>query len=584
AGTRTSRVSALWRMAIISAGVVMNIITGMLFFAIAFSIGVEQPPSEIGGVHTAYPAWKAGIEYGDRPTRINDREIVTFGDIMRAVALSSGPIEVEGIRRDGKTPFQVTIDPDETGTKRLIGAGPQYDSLTVLKPYEDGSPVVWPETPAARADGEFRPGDEIIRVDDTEFADVALLEEYLARYDIRNRPVKFTVRRAGNGRTAGSIETITVAPRRFRTLGLRMQMGQIAAVQYHSPAAQVGLKPGDKLTHVDDQVVGAEIDPIELPDYLARRHGQEVELTVLRENETQPTPLTLVPRDKKGWVDPPSDRDMPLSAASIGIAYHVVPAVQHVEPGSPADRAGIQPGERVKKMVFMRGERDPYDMFSNPLIEQDVIEIPFGKTDEGKVQENWPNAFYLLQHAPARTVKLTVADEKGQTRELELKSAQVTDRDWFHPGMRGVRTEPLAELQKADNVLAAIGLGISHTKNWAVDIYLTLRNLVTGRISPKELHGPVGIARVAYRIAEQGIPELLLFLGMLSVNLAVLNFLPIPVLDGGHMVFLIWEGVTRRKPSEKVLVAATYAGFIFVLALMVAVLYLDIFVHRHIGN
>ena len=90
----------------------------------------------------------------------------------------------------------------------------------------------------------------------------------------------------------------------------------------------------------------------------------------------------------------------------------------------------------------------------------------------------------------------------------------------------------------------------------------------------------VQIATIAYRTAEHGISELLLFLGFLSVNLAVLNFLPIPVLDGGHMVFLIWEGVTRRKPSEKILIVATYAGMLFVLGLMAFVLYLDLFYRR----
>jgi regulator of sigma E protease len=72
---------------------------------------------------------------------------------------------------------------------------------------------------------------------------------------------------------------------------------------------------------------------------------------------------------------------------------------------------------------------------------------------------------------------------------------------------------------------------------------------------------------------------MLLFLGFLSVNLAVLNFLPIPVLDGGHMVFLIWEACTRKKPNEKFLIGATYVGFAFLLCLMALVLYLDLFIH-----
>jgi regulator of sigma E protease len=90
----------------------------------------------------------------------------------------------------------------------------------------------------------------------------------------------------------------------------------------------------------------------------------------------------------------------------------------------------------------------------------------------------------------------------------------------------------------------------------------------------------LGIASAAFYVASEGIVPLLLFLGFLSVNLAVLNFLPIPVLDGGHMVFLIWESITRKKPSEKVLAGATYAGMLFLLGLMVLVIYLDVFVHK----
>ena len=113
----------------------------------------------------------------------------------------------------------------------------------------------------------------------------------------------------------------------------------------------------------------------------------------------------------------------------------------------------------------------------------------------------------------------------------------------------------------------------------AANIYLTLKSLFTGRVSPKELHGPFGIFTAAVQIVQNGVSHLLLFLGFLSINLAVLNFLPIPVLDGGHMVFLIWEGVTRRRPSEKVVIGANYAGMAFLLSLMLFVLYLDIFVH-----
>jgi regulator of sigma E protease len=72
-----------------------------------------------------------------------------------------------------------------------------------------------------------------------------------------------------------------------------------------------------------------------------------------------------------------------------------------------------------------------------------------------------------------------------------------------------------------------------------------------------------------------------MFLGLISINLAVINFLPIPVLDGGHMVFLIWEAIARRKPSERVLVTATYIGFAFVVGLMFTVIWVDLFADKN---
>ncbi|MEK6250112.1 MAG: site-2 protease family protein, partial [Planctomycetales bacterium] len=118
----------------------------------------------------------------------------------------------------------------------------------------------------------------------------------------------------------------------------------------------------------------------------------------------------------------------------------------------------------------------------------------------------------------------------------------------------------------------------NETQNKGLEIFLTLRSLIRGDVSIKNLQGPVGIANAAYKIASHGLGELLAFLGFLSVNLAVLNFLPIPILDGGHMVFLIWEGITGQKPSEKVVAMATWLGAMFILSLVVLVMYLDIFV------
>jgi regulator of sigma E protease len=122
----------------------------------------------------------------------------------------------------------------------------------------------------------------------------------------------------------------------------------------------------------------------------------------------------------------------------------------------------------------------------------------------------------------------------------------------------------------------AFSLGGQETIDNLLMVYRFLQRIGQGRISFKMTAGPVGIAQMAGMKAQEGFSSFLLFLTMLSANLAVVNFLPIPVLDGGHMVFLAYEGIRGKPASERVIIAFTYAGLIFLLSLMLFVLSLDI--------
>jgi regulator of sigma E protease len=128
---------------------------------------------------------------------------------------------------------------------------------------------------------------------------------------------------------------------------------------------------------------------------------------------------------------------------------------------------------------------------------------------------------------------------------------------------------------KASDPLHAIGLGLKDTNNRMREVFLNLRGMIMGRISPKNFGGPLTIARGAYIFASLDFSEFIFFLGLISINLAVVNFLPIPILDGGHMVFLIYEKFRGKPASEGVRVATTYAGLAIILSLMVFVLVLD---------
>ena len=551
------------RMAIISAGVTMNILTALLFFFIVFRVGFPTSPSLIGEVRPGMPAWEAGLEAGDRIDKINGTSIQTYQELLQSVALSSGALRLEGIHADGR-PFDITVDPDARGSHPQIGVV-SMEGLTIVG--------TSPGHATDRATPLFRAGDQIMKVGDREVKTAVEFHREVAANT--GNSLEITVRRlndeTGKPLESPTSETITIKDNFFRTLGLTLDSGPIAAVRHGSPAEQAGLKKGDKLANLDGLNIGTQIDPLKLPVEFAKRAGKEIEIVVTRQNVgggQESKTIKLIPDNIPGWLDQPEREGEPLAIPSIGAAFHILPVVLAVEPESSAEKAGIKPGPLKKLTLTKRA-----DLVNNQDDFKDsTITVKFDEPNSN----NCAFAFWLVQRFPQRKVTLTIA-ENGKETDVEV-TPQV-DTEWTLPVI-GLRLEAQQLTQKADNFEEAVRMSIARTKSSAQDIYLTLRSLVvTRRVSYKELHGPLGIANAAYEVAKQGWVAMLLFLGFLSVNLAVLNFLPIPVLDGGHMVFLTWEAITGRRPSERVMIGATYVGFAFLLGLMGLVLYLDIFVH-----
>jgi regulator of sigma E protease len=164
---------------------------------------------------------------------------------------------------------------------------------------------------------------------------------------------------------------------------------------------------------------------------------------------------------------------------------------------------------------------------------------------------------------------------RSRDEEFETKLELGQDETWPLTD-RGIALMLDSRLQKADSPVDAVSIGLRRTYQMIVKTYLSIRSIVTGRVSALNLRGPISIAEAAFDIAGEGFSQFMFFLAIISVNLAVINFLPIPVLDGGHMVFLIYEKLRGRPATEQVRVALTYVGLLLILSLMAFVIYLDV--------
>jgi len=186
----------------------------------------------------------------------------------------------------------------------------------------------------------------------------------------------------------------------------------------------------------------------------------------------------------------------------------------------------------------------------------------------------WPFAFAWMQDLPSQTLySLIVVDTSGVERTIENLQT-VPDPNWFYYS-RGLFLEPETRIRVADNIWEAIVLGARESYRFVGRIYLNLYSLLRGSISVKLLNGPLGLAEMTYRVANIGLIDLLHLLAIISINLAIVNFLPIPVLDGGHMVLLLAEKIRGKPLNETWVTIITYIGLAIVLSLMLATVFLD---------
>ena len=296
----------------------------------------------------------------------------------------------------------------------------------------------------------------------------------------------------------------------------------IGLINEESPAVRSGLRPGDLITRVNSEEVPTWNDFFTA---IGTKPDRDVQLTVVRDGREERINVRPEPQTR-------------FEVGDIGVLPDVYPSIESVFPGDPAEKAGLKGGDKI---LAVNGKRV---VFSRHV--QEAISLNAGKSMD----------FRVLREGQEQTIPV-VPKSQGSGGWIGIRILNETRT--FTPGP-----------------VEAFGLSVERNVQSAGLIMKTLWGLITGETSPKQLMGPVGIAQLSGDSARAGWVVLFGMMAMISLNLGLLNLMPIPVLDGGHILIMGLETIARRDFSIQVKEKMFLAGFVLLMALMVTVIYNDL--------
>jgi regulator of sigma E protease len=197
---------------------------------------------------------------------------------------------------------------------------------------------------------------------------------------------------------------------------------------------------------------------------------------------------------------------------------------------------------------------------------------------DGKSIATWEELAETVRASGGLPVRLTVRRESGEVEELVVTPEERPERSAFGEVVGRaylIGIERFVEIEPV-SVVTAVGLGAYQTWFWTKMTLLSIVKIFQGVVSARDLGGPILIVQAAGQQAELGVEYLIRFLGLISVNLGVLNLLPIPILDGGHLLFFAFEAVRGRPLAVRSREMAQQVGLFILLLLMVFVFFNDI--------
>jgi len=598
------------RALVFSAGALMNFLSAFVFFLIAFAFGVGFPEPRVGSVAVGSPAWTGGLRPGDWVVSIDGEEIVDYTELLVASAFA-GPektlrLDVDRPSSDGKSRERVAIDVttewDAARGHSTIGVLPST-GLTLLDDPEEGT---------AAHDAGFRAGDTIVGasiagLDVPEVSDQVLIGAIQRHGQIfPGRPMRLRVRRADS-----SEEWLDFAAKEDPDAEQSTALRVLSA-----PSGQVirALAPGaelDEFFDPNDEVLSVQSQPVEVFDWSdigVRFRELELEFELRRPNGT--TRRVSVPRetllrglleDEVHWgsfnasiADIAADAPLAKAGLLAGDAIASVGSTLVFESDRIAEALGNADGPTVACSIVRAGERVSIDLARSdlraavgvtwrsfsPLLSVDP-DGPAGKagiTAGSRILSLDGETILTFADLVAATQEFEVGDRvavawstpRGETREATLHIGATA---YMNNSGLALRTP---ERIVQGNVFESFQLGVDRSVIVVKQVFLTLRSLIRRDVSPKNLSGPVGITHLFTRVAEMGWIKLLFWMAVISVNLGVVNLLPFPILDGGHLCFLLIEKIKGSPVSFGVQEWATRVAFLLIIGLALFVTYHDV--------
>ena len=333
------------------------------------------------------------------------------------------------------------------------------------------------------------------------------------------------------------ILAVVIAAAMFALVGRPVAPAEVGRVAEGGSAAQAGLRTGDRIVAVDGE-------PVQYWEDLARAvqdaDGRPLQVTVQGPAGPRTTALTPVRATRKDLF---GDEQ---AVWEIGAAPYLPASIGGTIPGHPAEKAGLRAGDVI---VALDGQ---------PILSWSEL--------AERIHERAGKPTRLEVKRGGETLSITVTPREGTVPGPDGKEMEV--------GLVGIRPGGAGTMVRS-NPLAATWEGLA----WAADVTaktgIGLYKIVVGQLDRSNIGGPIQIAKTAGEQARQGFVSLALFTAVISINLFLLNLLPVPMLDGGHLLFFGFEAVLGRPLSVRKRELAQQVGFALLMLLMVFAFYND---------